>query len=134
MDWGVFAAIGFPFAGFLFALYRWFVNTEEKREKEREKRWTEHLVQEERNHDEHEKRWRDHDQKFLRYEQRIAKNERDVNNTRDEMHRDYVREDQMKEFRGELRQTLNNVFKKLSAISRDLNQVIGELNSTHGKK
>jgi C-terminal processing protease CtpA/Prc len=133
VDWGIIAAIAIPFSALLFSLYRWFVTNEDKKEEAREKRWDEHLEQEERRHNEHEKRWREQQQQFLRYEQRIAKNERDMTTTRDEMHRDYVREDQMKEFRIELRETFNNVFAKLSAISRDLNQVIGELNSKRQK-
>ncbi|MBV2125753.1 MAG: hypothetical protein KUF75_11420 [Candidatus Thiodiazotropha sp. (ex Ctena orbiculata)] len=129
MDWGVIAVIGVPFSAFLFSLYRWFVLNEDRKEEAREKRWAEHLEQEERRHNEHEKRWEEHQQLFLRYEKRIAKNERDMTSTRDEMHRDYVREDQMKEFRIELRETFTNVFAKLSGISRDLNRVIGRLNS-----
>lgn len=125
----VIAAIVFPLVGFLFALYRWFVSAEESREKAREARWAKHLEEEERRHKQHEKRWEEHQEQFIRYEKRIAKNERDMTTTRDEMHRDYVREDQMKEFRTELRETFTNVFAKLSGISRDLNRVIGRLNS-----
>ncbi|MES9925973.1 MAG: hypothetical protein ABW152_17980 [Candidatus Thiodiazotropha endolucinida] len=125
----VIAAIVFPLVGFLFALYRWFVSAEESREKAREARWAKHLEEEERRHKQHEKRWEEHQEQFIRYEKRIAKNERDMTVTRDEMHRDYVREDQMKEFRTELRETFTNVFAKLSGISRDLNRVIGRLNS-----
>lgn len=136
MDSGVIAiiaAIVFPLVGFLFALYRWFVSAEESRERAREARWAKHLEEEERRHKQHEKRWEEHQQQFLRYEKRIAKNERDMTVTRDEMHRDYVREDQMKEFRTERRETINNIFTKLSGISRGLNRMMGEMNANRQK-
>ncbi|MEW8494258.1 MAG: hypothetical protein AB2604_10670 [Candidatus Thiodiazotropha taylori] len=127
MNWEIIAAISIPLAGFLFAMYRWLVGAAEKRENQRERRWAEHLEQEEAKHNEHEKRWRQHSEQFIRYEKRIAENERDISGTREELHRDYVREDQLKEFRGELRENINNIFTKLNSMSRDLNQVIGEL-------
>lgn len=132
--WGIIAAIVFPLIGFLFSLYRWFVSAEDKREKDREKRWSDHLENEERRHKEHEKRWREHAERFLRYEKRITDNERDITGTRDELHRDYVREDKFKEFRGELRDDIGRLFQKLNAMSKDLNQVIGELKAKRTEK
>ncbi|MCU7934137.1 MAG: hypothetical protein KZQ99_04560 [Candidatus Thiodiazotropha sp. (ex Dulcina madagascariensis)] len=125
--WAIIGAIVVPLVGFLFALYRWFVGAEEKR-------WGDHLDQEERRHAEHEKRWREHAERFLRYEKRIADNERDITGTRDELHRDYVREDKLNSFRGELRDDIGKLFQKLNAMSKDLNQVIGELKAKRAGK
>ncbi|MBL3601750.1 MAG: hypothetical protein JMN25_18115 [gamma proteobacterium endosymbiont of Lamellibrachia anaximandri] len=133
MDWAVLAAIAVPVGTFLFALYRWMVTSEDQRQKGRDKRWKEHQEQEEAWHKQHEKRWEEHSATFLRHEERIEKNETDLSLTRDELHRDYVREDQMKEFRAELRDDIGKIFQKLNGMSRDLNQVIGEIKAGHGK-
>ncbi len=78
-------------------------------------------------HGQHIARWQQHEERFVRSDGRIEKNEADISKTRDELHRDYVREDQLKEFRQEQHAANERMFTMLGALSRDLNVVKGEL-------
>lgn len=47
--------------------------------------------------------------------------------TRTELHRDYVHKGQLAEFQQKLERDLENIFKRLEGVSRDLNQLLGRL-------
>lgn len=47
--------------------------------------------------------------------------------TREEMHRDFVRTGQLRDANREIKHELENVFEKLSGLSRALSEIIGEL-------
>jgi len=55
----------------------------------------------------------------------IRDNEKMIMNTRDEMHRDYVRHDHLDKFTEETRMSLVSIRKTIEAVARDLNRIIG---------
>lgn len=65
---------------------------------------------------------------------RLEKTETDLRETRDEMHRDFVRTTDIQLMRGEFRDDFQKLFHMVGALSKDLNQIIGEMRNKGGKK
>lgn len=65
---------------------------------------------------------------------RLEKTEADVRETRDEMHRDFVRTSDLQLMRSEFREDFQKLFNMVGALSKDLNQVIGEMRTKGSKK
>ncbi len=57
--------------------------------------------------------------------------ERRMEATRDEMHCDYVRDTQMETISKEMKRDMENVFQRLTGLSRAVSEVIGELRARH---
>ena len=93
-------------AGLLFGFFKWFVGWAERR------------------HEAHEKRFETH-------EKRIVKNETLIDETRNEMHRDFVRQSALDRLRDEQREDFQAVFSRMDAHSKQLNQLVGAIK---GKK
>lgn len=91
----------------LVGLFKWFVGWAEKR------------------HETHDKRAAELINDLERVIERIERNEQDIRDTRDALHRDYVRQDAMDEFRKEMARNSEKIHERLSGMSRDLNQLIG---------
>jgi uncharacterized membrane protein YhiD involved in acid resistance len=93
-------------AALMFGFFKWFVGWAERR------------------HEAHERRFEMHDR-------RIAKNETSIDATREEMHRDFVRQSALDRLREEQRQDFALVFERMDQQSRQLNQLVGAIK---GKK
>ncbi len=51
--------------------------------------------------------------------------------TRDELHCDYVRDDQLDRLAKEIKADMENVFARLTGVSRSLSEVIGEMRASY---
>ena len=96
-------------ATLLFGFFKWFASWAEKR----------HEV---------------HHDRFNVHSERIKKTEADIIATRDEMHRDFGRAHELQTMRAEFRNDFEKLFHKLGEMSRELNQMIGEMRIKGGKK
>ena len=90
----------------MFGFFKWFIGWAERR------------------HEAHERRFEMHDK-------RITKNEDLLDQTREEIHRDFVRQSALDRLRDEQRQDFQEVFARLEASSCQLNQLVGAIK---GKK
>lgn len=96
-------------AGLLFGFFKWFSGWAEKR----------HEV---------------HHERFNVHSKRIDATEQKLISTRDEMHRDFVRTAALETMRAEFQKDFEKLFQMVGALSKDLNQMIGEMRSKGGKK
>lgn len=64
-------------------------------------------------------------EKVATVEKVVAKQEQVMERTRDELHRDYVTSKVLTDMRHEIRQDFDNVFKRLTGVSRDIERLIG---------
>jgi len=111
IDWQMTIPITIAAAGLIFGIYRWVVHRADKR------------------HEAHEKRFTEQDKRFYHHESRIERNERELRQTREELHRDYVRVDQMDKMMDKVSAEIAQVHHRLGGIAKDLNQVIGTIQS-----
>ena len=72
-----------------------------------------------------EKVFDEHKEKFASHDRAIRDNEKMIMETRDEIHRDYVRHDHLDKFTEEMRGSLGSIRRTIEAMARDLNRVIG---------
>ncbi|MES9873139.1 MAG: hypothetical protein ABW146_08510 [Candidatus Sedimenticola sp. 6PFRAG7] len=112
IDWSVAVPIILAVVGLTFGLYKWTVHRADKK------------------HEVHEKRFAEHHQRFDRHETRIEKNEKLLGKTRDELHRDYVRSDQMDRMLKKVGDEFDQVHIRLGGIAKDLNQAIGNIQAS----
>ncbi len=70
-------------------------------------------------------RFKEHKDRFDAHDEALSNNERAIRDTRDELHRDFVRHDHMDKFALEIRDSMSAIFKKMDAVARDLNRLIG---------
>lgn len=77
-------------------------------------------------------RFNDHKDKIDKNSTDIRINEKKINDTRDEIHREYVREDTYRNDLQNMTKVANDnfkaMFKKMDAVAKDLNQLIGAHN------
>ena len=106
---------------FLFALFKWYSHVDAEREKLKAEAG-------EARHAEFTKILEEHKQEFKRMNACIESVEDELIKTRDELHRDYAKKDSVHSLRIELKDDFDKVFKRLSSISKDLNQLIGCIN------
>ncbi len=107
MDGGMVAGIlgaAVAFIGMVVGIVKWFISGSEARV---------------------EKRLDEHNDKFKEHNSQIRDNEKAINDTRDELHRDYVHQDHLDKFTSEMRDGMAALFKKMDAMARDLNRLIG---------
>lgn len=86
--------------------------------------------------DKHEKhtagRFKDHINRIEKNTDDIRVNEKNLNETRDEIHRDYVHKDDYKDDLQNMAKTASDnfkaLFKKMDGVAKDLNQLIGAHN------
>lgn len=112
MDWKVTLPLILATVGLVFALYKWAVHRADKK------------------HAAHDEKFKEHHERFNRHEIRIEKNEKLLGQTRDELHRDYVRSDQMDRVMEKVGAEFDRVHLRLGGIAKDLNQAIGSIKSS----
>ncbi len=112
IEWKLAVPIAIAIIGLLFGLYRWIVHRTDKR------------------HAAHDKRFTEHHERFNRHETRIEKNEKLVGMTRDAIHREYVRVDQMDKMMSKVTDEIAQVHNRLGGIAKDLNQAIGSIKAS----
>lgn len=95
--------------GLLFGLYRWIVHRTDKR------------------HEAHEKRFTAHGHRFDRHESRIEGNERQLTKTREQLHREYVRVDQLEKMTAGMTHQIELVHQRIGGMAKELNQAIGTI-------
>jgi len=94
--------------GLLFGAYKWGVARSDKRLSE----------------------WRDaHGERLDRHDQQLAKMEELIHLTRDELHQNYLRAERIERMENAIDGKLESVHIRLTAIARDLNRVIGHIES-----
>jgi hypothetical protein len=108
-DWLMILGFAVTTIGLLFAFHKWRVSRDDKR------------------HEQHEQKFAQHFDIFSRHEGRIERNESEIRTTRDELHRDYVRGDQLDRVMGTIGEEFKEVHVRLGGIAKDLNQAIGSI-------
>ncbi len=103
---------GVTVLGLLFGFYKWWISREDKR------------------HQAHEERFAQHFDIFTRHEKRIEGNEKEIRQTRDELHREYVRGDQLDRSMEKIGSQVESLHKRLGGIARELNQAIGSIKAS----
>ena len=96
---------------FLFGLFKWQQSANDQKHKDMQRIFNEHK------------------EIFEELKERIEKNEDAVAKTRDELHRDYVHRDQMKDFSRDIHEIVAKIFSKVDHMAKDLNQLIGSFNN-----
>lgn len=102
MEWDKVVSALLGLAGFIFVLFKWFQSWSAEKHKA-------------------------HEIKFHDHAQKIERNEYMVSKTREELHRDFVRTDQLARMEEHIIRQIDGVHKRLGGIAKDLNQVIGEV-------
>lgn len=108
-DISIIVSISMAIIGALFAVYKWVVHRADKR------------------HEAHDRKFQEHANRFVTHETRIAENEQLIGKTRDEMHRDYVREDHIDKIMHKLSGEIGQLHHRLGGLAKDLNQAIGSI-------
>lgn len=73
-------------------------------------------------------RFKDHQNKIDANKTLLEHNQERINQTREEMHRDFVHKQHLDKKMDEQRDILNAMFSRLNAVSKSLNQLIGAHN------
>lgn len=108
-EWTSIATAGTALAALFFGFYKWLsINAEKK-------------------HQAHEERFHEHHKRMNNHDERIQANAECISEARVELHRDFVRVDQMRLEFGQMAQEFEKVHKRLGGVSRDLNQAIGSI-------
>lgn len=110
-DWIPLAGVVVTVIAMLFAFAKWFMDWAEKRDAEQEKHFSQRL--------------NDHKEEFEKVHDRIDKHADDLNETREELISDYMKQQDFKSWRNELREDFKNVYQKLGGVDRALNQLVG---------
>lgn len=74
-------------------------------------------------------RFKDHKKQIDSCFDEISKNEQRVNETRDEMHKEYTHNNSMNTFAQEIREDVNKISTQLDMMNASLNQLIGKIGS-----
>lgn len=106
-NWETILPVCLALLAFFFAWYRWMIARADKR------------------HEAHDKKFAAHDTRFDRQSQRIDKNEKSLADTRDELHVNYVRHDQVLAFQKTMTDEFSKMHHRLSGIAKDVNKSIG---------
>lgn len=109
----MFLAIG----GFLFAFYKWIVIRNDKRRNDLR--------------DAHQRALKDHDERLDRHSQRLQKIDELIGLTRAELHSSYAKLDRIEKLEANLDAKLERVHSRVTAVSRDVNKAIGQLQGAH---
>ncbi len=110
-DWLTVFALFLTVLGLLFGFAKWFINWAENRDAEQETHFNQTIQQ--------------HAQELKNVHARIDKHVGELTDTRDQLHRDYVRHDEIETWRREIREDFKAVFQKMGGIDRSVNQLIG---------
>ncbi len=112
--WQIFITIAgslVALGGFIFTVYSFSVSRKDKR------------------HAAHDERFKEHSARFEQHENRIEGNEKEIRETRDVLHRDYARVDQVENMEKKILHSMSELHHRMGGISKDLNQTIGEMNA-----
>ncbi len=95
----------------LAAFAKWFIYWAEKRDAEQEAHFN--------------KRLEDHKREFETVHSRIDKHVDELTETREQLHKDYVKQSEVLAWRAEIREDFKGVYQKLGGIDRAVNQLVG---------
>ena len=70
-------------------------------------------------------RFEDHAEKLKENKEAIKANEHAVNDVRDEMHKEYVHKTELDSLSERFDRSFNAMFKKLDAVAKDVNRLVG---------
>lgn len=101
----------------MFGLYKWGVGRADKRRQER--------------NDLQDRTLDEHRQRLDRHTERLNKMDDLIGLTREDLHRNYPRIGRIESMEKTIDDKLDRVHSRLTAISRDLNQAIGNLKANH---
>ncbi len=109
--------IAITIIGGLFAFYRWIITRKDKSRAEQNKSQDEKL--------------QEHKERLDRHRELITEIAESVRVTREDMHNGYVKTGAFLESQKSIDAKLDEMFKRQSAIARDLNQAIGNMKATN---
>ena len=113
-DW-VFIALGV--LTLMFTLYKWSIARNDKRRGELKEA--------------HDRALQEHSERLDRHSARLSKLDELITLTRDEMHESYAKLDRIEKMEAYIDSKIEGVHRRLTAVSRDVNQAIGILKSNH---